>query len=140
MKIIEDSQFTDETYSRNLTFNWQKSTVSNSHTGKTLPIPSNTQDLLSCYLAIAHDLKHKRTPLSCQITDGEDVKQYHFSQHGIETLQTTLGTVEAVVVQYQHKKRLARFWLAPKYDYLVVKAEYFLNDQWNISAKLMTYE
>lgn len=64
------------------------------------------------------------TPIEMVVVEDDKEKTYNFRVIGRESLQTPIGTLEAVRVdRVDDSKRQLRLWLAPSLDYLPIKVE-----------------
>lgn len=114
-----------------LSFDWQHSRVMNDveSTPWEMDIPVGTLDKLLYQLQMRDDLKSAHTTdspwptLTYQIADGGRLKQYEFQVLGMESVKTDVGKIDAVKVQRlrKDKDRVTTIWLAPDYDFLLVR-------------------
>lgn len=110
-----------------LTFNWDKKTVTNNvqNTSWKMDITQQVQDKLSYQLQLQMDLINGKENLVYQIADGGRLKKYAFEIEGEEMLKTPLGTVNTVKVKRSREKddRVTYAWLAKDWDYLLVRLQ-----------------
>lgn len=91
-----------------------------------LPYTSNTYDRMTQQEQMRLRLMRETiTPESVVLTvaDGKRIKNHQLQLVGKETLETPMGMVDTVHFERLHKKpdRKSDIWLAPKWDYLMVK-------------------
>lgn len=110
-----------------LTFDWDKERVVNDVQGKSweMDIRRNVQDKISYQIQLQKDLIAGRDKLDYRIADGGEMKDYRFEIVEEERLNTPLGKVDTVKVKRSRKDddRVTYAWLAPKWDYLLVRLE-----------------
>lgn len=114
-----------------LTFDWEKKRVLNDvqQIPWKMDVMPGTLDKVGYQLQIRVDLKRAAaagtplTELHYVVADGGRLKDYHFQVMAEETLKTSLGQITAVRIErVRHRKnRTTIFWLAPDYDFLLVK-------------------
>src|SRR5690606_28699956 len=106
-----------------LTFNWDKRTVTNNVQNTTwrMDIAQHVQDKLSYQLQLQYDLANGKKDLVYQIADGGRLKEYQFEITGEELLTTPLGKVNTVNVNLScfNYGRLSFAWLAKDNGYLL---------------------
>ncbi|MGH1469650.1 MAG: DUF3108 domain-containing protein [Cellvibrionaceae bacterium] len=111
-----------------LDFDWEKKKVINNVESKpwTMVIPDSAFDKLSYQLQIQSDLINNRKLKPYEIADGGRIKTYEFKIVGEEKISTPAGKFNTIKVKRLHsndKKRHTFFWLAPEWNYLMVKVE-----------------
>src|SRR5690606_237223 len=110
-----------------LTFNWDKRTVTNNVQNTTwrMEIAQHVQDKLSYQLQLQYDLANNKKDLVYQIADGGRLKEYRFETVGEELLTTPLGKVNTVKVKRSRDNddRVTFAWLAKDWDYLLVRLQ-----------------
>ncbi|CAH9051562.1 hypothetical protein PSECIP111854_00770 [Pseudoalteromonas sp. CIP111854] len=82
------------------------------------------QDLLTYQVQLRNDLKAGKQKFSYPIIDKKgNQRTYDFVVDGKETITLPIGNVETIRIKrvYDNDKRQATVWLAPEYDYMVVK-------------------
>jgi hypothetical protein len=82
------------------------------------------QDLLTYQVKLQQEVKAGKTRISYPIIDKKGKQRtYNFKVEGKETITLPVGNIETIKVKrvYDNDKRQAIVWLAPEYDYLVVK-------------------
>lgn len=107
-------------------YDWDKSLVHvTGHVDVTLPLDNQPLDLLSYQLALRCDLEQGSQAASYPVVARNRLKNYEFRVSGKETLKTSLGELETLVVDRLRKKddRTTRIWVAPEKNYLIVKLE-----------------
>lgn len=87
--------------------------------------PAGLQDDLSVQIALIHELQEGRTPDSFVLLDNNGTREYRYAREGKETLKTPLGDIDTIIYSSQHpgSPRITRFWCAPLYGYIPLKAE-----------------
>ncbi len=75
------------------------------------------------------------------VADGRKVKDYTLALIGQEQLQTPMGEVSTLLYQRQRDtdERLSQLWVAPKWDYLVVKTLH-IEEGSTVEANLISAE
>jgi len=115
-----------------LSFNWPALMVTNDVQDKawTMPLPEQAQDKLSYQLQLRHDLINQRTDMRYEVADGGRLKTYGFEVLGKEVLNTPLGKLNTVKVKRlrAHSDRQTLIWLAPDWDYLIVRIQHIAKD------------
>ena len=92
---------------------------------------AGVQDDLSVQVALIHALANGTTPAGIALFDKAGVRDYEYTQVGAETLHTPLGEI-ATLIYRSHRSnspRSTRFWCAPAYGYIPVRAQQQLNDE-----------
>ncbi len=110
-----------------LTFDWEKERVINDVQGKSwaMDIRTHVQDKLSYQIQLQKDLIAGRDNLVYPIADGGEMKEYRFEIVAEERLNTPMGKVDTVKVMRSRDDddRITYAWLAPKWDYMLVRLE-----------------
>ncbi|MGI1678568.1 MAG: DUF3108 domain-containing protein [Cellvibrionaceae bacterium] len=111
-----------------LNFDWKQKKVVNDVENKpwTMTIPDSAFDKLSYQLQIQSDLINGKELKPYEIADGGRIKTYEFEITGEEKISTPAGDFKTIKVKRLHsndKKRHTFFWLAPAWNYLMVKVE-----------------
>ena len=109
-----------------ITFDWQENVAHyESHgTSWQLKVPPGTMDKLNHFLALMRDLGRGARHVKYTIADSRRrLTDYVFSEIGEASVDTALGTLEAVVVRREHEDRRRRttFWCARALGYFPVK-------------------
>lgn len=102
-----------------LDFDWQHHTVASLRNGKTtkVPLPPDTLAKLMNQMALRGDVAAGRKHIVYKVADRGKIRTYVYNVVGREKVVTDCGTVEAIKVT----KGTTSFWLAPKWDYLLVQ-------------------
>ena len=92
----------------------------------TLPLKPDTQDKLSYQLQMQQDVMAGKKTFVYTLVDDKKIETYRFFMKGHETLKTALGEIDTIRMEKESdaSKRSTTFWLAPKYDYMLVKLEH----------------
>ncbi len=115
-------------------FDWQAQRVTGSDRGKPLNLTliQGVQDKSSYQLALQRDVADGKTSMSYQVLDGDDLDTYDFRVLGEETVETMVGTVDAIKVERvrdpTQSKRITVLWFAKDWDYLLVRLQQIEND------------
>lgn len=85
----------------------------------------NLQDRLSIQIAVMTALLRGEEPSTFPMIDDNRIKRYTYRKIGDTTLDTPLGKITTVIYESTREgsSRVARFWMAPSYDYLALRAE-----------------
>lgn len=107
-------------------FNWEQLKVTNTVENKPwkMPISEGVQDKLSYQLLLQQDLARGLEEFNYSVADGGKLKQYKFVVDGKETIETPIGTYEAVRIKRLRdakKNRETYIWFAPELDYQIIK-------------------
>lgn len=121
-----------------LDFDWANNRVVNTINGKpwSMPLEFGTQDKLLYQLRIMQDLPTRQATLRYPIADGGKLKYYDIAVVGTERIRTTLGTFDAVRLQYSKGSRSTTMWCAAQLGYLPVRIEQRKKDDSPIVATL----
>ena len=116
-----------------LHFDWDHNRVTGfqEDTQVDMPLKPGVQDDLSVQIALLHALLAGHTPTGIALFDKKGIRDYDYARVGEETLHTPVGEV-ATVVYESHKAyspRRTRFWCAPQYGYVPMRAEQKREDQ-----------
>ncbi|MFT5211045.1 MAG: hypothetical protein ACI9CE_002776 [Flavobacterium sp.] len=116
-----------------LNFDWQKMKVLNNvqSTPWQMAISDASMDKLVYQLQMREDLVAIKESgqawpqLSYEIADGGKLKIYEFEVVGAEVIDTPIGKVDTLkIVRIKHRKnRETAFWLAPEYEFLLVRLQ-----------------
>ncbi len=90
-----------------------------------MALRAGVQDDQSVQVALIYALLGGHTPSGIALFDKDGIRDYDYARVGEETLHTPMGDV-ATVVYESHKAyspRRTRFWCAPQYDYVPMRAE-----------------
>jgi len=110
-----------------LTFDWQDNVVSGVVEREAIELPTQPglQDRLSIQLSVMTSLMRGTEPGTIPLIDDNRIKHYTYTKTGEAVIDTALGSVETVIYESTRKgsSRVARFWMAPKFGYLPLRAE-----------------
>lgn len=124
--VFDDGKSSDKA-DGSLTFDWatQRATGRIEREAIDLPTEAGLQDRLSIQIAVMVALLRGQEPSRFPMIDDNRIKRYTYRKVGDATLDTPLGKVETVIYESTREgsSRLARFWMAPSYDYLAMRAE-----------------
>lgn len=114
-----------------LKFDWHKMRVleDGKHKPWRMALRPGTQDNLSYQFSLRSDLtdawrRGQQWPtLSYHIADDRQLKDYSFRVVGEETVKTPIGNFKTIKATRIHgnPKRVTDFWLAPAYNFLLIK-------------------
>ncbi len=116
-----------------LTFDWASARASQGDQGEewAMDLEAGVQDKLSYQLEMREDLVRARDlgadwpEMHYQIADKGTLQEYTFKVVGEESVETPAGvfrTIKAMRVR-ENSSRVTNFWLAPDYDFLLVRFE-----------------
>jgi hypothetical protein len=110
-----------------LRFDWEKNRVTGVQDGTKIDaaLKPGVQDDLSVQVALVRALLGGHAPSGISMFDKDGTREYAYTRVGEETLQTTVGAVPTVIYE-SHKAnspRRTRFWLAPQYNFVPMRAE-----------------
>lgn len=118
----------DATRHVRVVFEWRDGIVLNTADGHTwrMSVPAGTFDKLNYLLALMQDLADGKRTMQYTIADGGQLKRYDLRALGMETLETSLGTLETLKIQRMRHRddAQATLWCAPALGYLPVKLEH----------------
>lgn len=110
-----------------LAFDWEKGRASGIANGQRvdMEVPEGTQDDLSVQIALMYELIAGRSPAGFRVFDEKGVREYRYHHEGSATLDTPLGAVQTEIYRSQRdgSPRATRFWCAPAYGFLPMRAE-----------------
>ena len=110
-----------------LTFDWQNGRVSGTIEREKIELPTEPglQDRLSIQIYVTTALLRGSEPGRIPMIDDNRIKHYAYTQKGTATIDTALGQMDTVIYESTREgsSRVARFWMAPKLQYLPVRAE-----------------
>ena len=110
-------------------FDWntQRATGSDRGTPINVTLIQGVQDKSSYQLALQRDIAAGKTSMSYQVLDGEDLETYDFRVLGEDSVETMVGTVDAIKVERvrdpTQSKRNTVHWFAKDWDYLLVRLQ-----------------
>jgi hypothetical protein len=110
-----------------LRFDWQTHHVTGTVGTRAIDmeVPDGTQDDLSVQIALMYELLAGRVPATFLVFDEKGVREYRYLYEGSATLTTPFGQVATQIYRSQRDRspRATRFWCAPQYGYLPMRAE-----------------
>lgn len=110
-------------------FDWdtQQATGSDRGTPINLTLIQGVQDKSSYQLALQRDIAEGKTSMSYQVLDGDDLDTYDFRVLGEESVETVVGSVDAIKVERvrdpTQSKRVTVLWFAKDWDFLLVRLQ-----------------
>lgn len=110
-------------------FDWdtQQATGSDRGTPISLTLIQGIQDKSSYQLALQRDIAEGKTSMSYQVLDGDDLDTYDFRVLGEESVETVVGSVDAIKVERvrdpTQSKRVTILWFAKDWDFLLVRLQ-----------------
>ncbi len=109
-----------------LKFDWSAQRVTGRIERENIDFPTepNLQDRLSIQIAVMTALLRGEEPSAFRMIDDNRIKRYTYRKIGDTTLDTPLGKIPTVIYESTREgsSRVARFWMAPSYDYLALRA------------------
>ncbi len=110
-----------------LSFDWEKLRVSGriEDANVDVALRAGVQDDLSVQVALIQALAAGKMPQGISLFDKSGIRDYEYTRVGEETLHTPLGDI-ATVIYRSHRansSRSTRFWCAPSYGYIPLRAE-----------------
>jgi hypothetical protein len=110
-----------------LSFDWEKLRVSGriDDANVDVALRAGVQDDLSVQVALIQALAAGKMPQGIALFDKSGIRDYEYTRVGEETLHTPLGDI-ATVIYRSHRansSRSTRFWCAPSYGYIPLRAE-----------------
>lgn len=115
-------------------FDWQTQQATGSDRGKPIKLTliQGVQDKSSYQLALQRDVADGKTSMSYQVLDGTDLDTYDFRVLGEESVETKVGTVDAIKVERvrdpTQSKRITVLWFAKDWNYLLVRLQQIEKD------------
>lgn len=110
-----------------LQFDWANDTVSGVIEDEkiSLPTQSGLQDRLSIQVAVIAALLRGNEPGTIPMIDDNRIKHYIYTRGAAETIETPMGTFDTIVYESTRSgsSRVSRFWMAPQFEYVPVRAE-----------------
>lgn len=108
-------------------FDWaaSRARITTSENSVDVPLEPGVHDRATLQITLMLELQSGRGPVEHDLVDNESVKRYTYEVGGTETLETPVGTLEAVrVVQRREgSSRYTVFWAAPALRHLPVRIE-----------------
>jgi len=112
-----------------ITFNWKSQQAQSRVNDEilSLPIDIDAQDKQTYMLKLRQDVIQQKKILVYTIIGDNKVRRYEFKRLGEEIINTDLGPIKALKLEQinKEKKRLTHLWLAPKYNYLLIKLDQY---------------
>jgi hypothetical protein len=110
-----------------LSFDWDHQRVTGTAEGQAIdmPLKPGVQDDLSVQVALMFALATGTTPNGFSVFDKSGIRDYEYTREATETLHTPLGDI-ATVIYRSHRAgspRSTRFWCAPAYGYIPMRAQ-----------------
>lgn len=125
-------------------FNWQEKIYLKNDEGHTtsLPLEPDTLDRMSYQLAIMHDLKVNRRPLTYSIVERKGIIPLDFEITGEENIELPLGRFKTIVIKRTHEnnKRQTVLWCAQELAYFPVKIMHVEKEGGRFFAELQKLE
>lgn len=89
-------------------------------------VPGNVSDALAYLFKLQCDVKNNNLNPNYNIAYDNGVDHYEFEYQGKETLRTSLGKLETLVLKrvYKSDNTETTYWIAPQVDYLMVKMKH----------------
>jgi Protein of unknown function (DUF3108) len=90
-----------------------------------LKLKEGTQDVMSIQVEVMLDLKKGNLPMTFQIIDKDELKEFNYTQEGTANIRTALGALDTVIVASRRtgNNRILRMWFAPSLGFVPVQAE-----------------
>jgi hypothetical protein len=110
-------------------FDWTAQIVTGSDRGTPIKatLIQGVQDKSSYQLALQRDIAQGKTSMSYQVFDGDELDTYDFRVLGEESVETMVGTVDAIKVERvrdpTQSKRITILWFAKDWDFLLVRLQ-----------------
>lgn len=108
---------------QSITFNWANLTAE----GKTkkswqVPLTQGMSDRLNVLTALrVHMMTHGTDSYEANIVDKGEVKSYTLSFKGRESITTPMGQIDTVLMARDDADRKSYFWLAPTWNYQLIR-------------------
>lgn len=114
--------------SREISFDWDNATAiatsGNRDDYYEIPLEANITDNLSAYLEVRRQMLTGAQEIVFPGIDKTELHEFRYRVTGEETLETHLGTMQTLKLERVRdpgKDRSTEMWLAPDWDYLLVK-------------------
>lgn len=121
------------TATADVNFDWQQLRATGRIDGvdADVALRAGVQDDLSVQVALINALANGTTPTGIAVFDKAGVRDYEYTQVGTETLHTPLGDIDTIIYRSQrsNSSRSTRFWCAPAYGYIPVRAQQHRHDE-----------
>jgi len=110
-----------------LNFDWQANHARGKVEGQDidLVLHPGVQDDLSIQVALISALAADAAPSGFSVFDKNGIRDYSYTREGTAMLKTPLGEISTVIYRSQRSgsPRSTRYWCAPEYGYIPVRAE-----------------
>lgn len=106
----------------------------------TLNIQPGDHNPLTQSLAMRLDLMHGEPKSSYRVLYKGQMTDWNFVLEGSSTLNTSIGTLETIVVRQLNGDRDTILWLAPEHNYLLVRFEKMRRGKVDFAAQIAEYE
>jgi len=111
---------------RNITFDWESTTATTviGRNENIIALEGTAMDNLSGYLALREQLLAGKQEVLFQGIDKGELKEFHYRVIGEEPLETDAGNFNALKLERVRdatSRRTTEIWLAPHWDYLLLK-------------------
>jgi len=105
-----------------LEFDWDSTTLTNTHNKQTSALKAGTHDLLSFTLQLMLDLQDGKKSVAYTIADKKRIDTYQLKLTGKEQIETSMKTFDAVKLVSNKIRNKMQFiiWCAPELGYLPV--------------------
>ena len=104
-----------------------------------MALQAGVQDDLSVQIALIQALANGQTPAGFSVFDKKGIREYAYTRVGAETLHTPVGDVATIIYRSQraHSPRSTRFWCAPEYGFVPMRAEQRREDhlEWTMTLR-----
>ena len=121
-------------------FDWASNRATGAVEGERVDMALRTgvQDDLSVQIAFIYALANGQSVQDISVFDKQGIRDYAYTRVGEETLHTPVGDIATVVYRSQraHSPRSTRFWCAPQYGFIPMRAEQRRDDQVEWTMKL----
>jgi hypothetical protein len=116
-----------------LKFDWSAGRVTGTYenTKVDLALKPGIEDDLSVQIGMMVQLLHGHTPDNLAMVDKNQVREYHYTREGEDTIDTAVGHIKTVIYASQRtgSPRTTRFWCAPDKGYIPLRVEQKRVDQ-----------
>jgi hypothetical protein len=115
-------------------FDWIAQVVTGSDRGTPIKVTliQGVQDKSSYQLALQRDVAEGKSSMSYQVIDGDELDTYDFRVLGEESVETMVGSVDAIKVERvrdpTQSKRKTVLWFAKDWDFLLVRLQQIEKD------------
>ena len=122
-------------------FDWASNRATGAVEGERVDMALRTgvQDDLSVQIAFIHALANGQSVQDISVFDKQGIRDYAYTRVGEETVHTPVGDIATVVYRSQraHSPRSTRFWCAPQYGFIPMRAEQRRDDkvEWTMNLR-----